>query len=62
MHVPTDPILGTVIRGDPGLQKYFSRKNVWLVTVTPSFLILKKKVSPKLWPFFVAKRPGKAQN
>lgn len=40
---PTDPVLGTAFAGDLDLQKHFSRKKLWLVTVTPSFLIFKRK-------------------
>lgn len=40
---PTDLVLGTVITDDLGLQKHFSRKKLWLLTVTLSFLIFKRK-------------------
>lgn len=39
----TDPVFGTVIIGDLGLQKHFSRKSLWLLIMTPSFLILIRK-------------------
>ena len=38
-HVVHWSILGTVIIGDLGLQKHLSRKNVWLLIMTPLFLI-----------------------
>lgn len=55
-----DPVLRTVIRGDRGLQKHFSKKNLWLLTMTPSFPILKRKYLLFVG-LSVAKRPGKAQ-
>lgn len=55
-----DPVLRTVIRGDRGLQKHFSRKNLRLLVMTPSFLILKRKYL-LLVDLSVATRPGKAQ-
>lgn len=54
------PVLRTVIRGDCSLQKHFSRKNLWLLIMTPPCLILKRKYL-LLVGLSVAKRRGKVQ-